>query len=51
MRKFGDAIEEINRRGIDLRQFAPRDLSAQERAEAYACLSHGLVELLSGKTQ
>lgn len=51
IRKFGDAIEEINHRGIDLRQFAPRDLSAQERAEAYAGLPHGLVDVLSGKTQ
>jgi hypothetical protein len=51
IRKFGDAIEEINHRGIDLRQFAPRDLSAQERAEAYAGLPQELIDLLSGKTQ
>ncbi|MGY4428952.1 hypothetical protein ACVWWO_001429 [Bradyrhizobium sp. F1.13.1] len=51
MRAFGDAIEEINRRGIDLRQLAPRNLSAQERAAAYAGLPKELVDLLSGKTR
>ncbi|MGC8016010.1 hypothetical protein ACP3V9_24830, partial [Salmonella enterica] len=49
MRAFGDAIEEINRRGIDLRQLAPRNLSARERAAAYAGLPKELVDLLSGK--
>jgi|SRR5882672_8893863 len=46
VRQFGDAIEEINHRGIDLRQLAPRDLSAQERAEAYAGLPQELIDLL-----
>jgi hypothetical protein len=46
---FGDAIEEINHRQIDLRQLAPRDLSSRERARAYADLLRGLVDLLSGK--
>ena len=51
MRAFGDAIEEINHRGIDLRQLAPRNLSGQERAAAYAGLPQELVDLLSGKTR
>jgi hypothetical protein len=48
MRQFGDAIEEMNHRGIDMRQFAHRDLSRQERAEAYAGLPQELIDLLSG---
>lgn len=50
MRAFGDAIEEINHRGIDLRQLAPRDLTTQERAIAYAGLPKELIDLLSGRT-
>jgi hypothetical protein len=49
MRAFGDAIEEINHRRIDLRHLAPRDLSSEERAEAYASLPRELIDLLSGK--
>jgi hypothetical protein len=47
VRQLGDSIEEINHRQIDLRQIAHRDLSGQERAEAYAGLPAELIELLS----
>jgi hypothetical protein len=49
MRAFGDAIEEIYHRLIDLRQLVPRDLSSKERAQAYADLPRELVDLFSGK--
>jgi hypothetical protein len=49
VRKFGDAIEEINHRGIDLRQFAPQGLTPEERAQAYAGLPQELVDRLSRK--
>jgi hypothetical protein len=51
IRSFGDTIEEINHRGIDLREFSPRDLSPQERAHAYAGLPKELIQMLSGKAQ
>ncbi len=47
VRKFGDAIDEINHRGIDMRQFDPRSLTPQERAPAYAGLPEELIQLLS----
>jgi hypothetical protein len=47
IRKFGDAIDEINHRGIDMRQFDPRSLTPQERAQAYAGLPEELIQLLS----
>jgi hypothetical protein len=47
VRKFGDAIEEINHRSIDMRQFDPRGLTQQERALAYAGLPEKLIQLLS----
>ncbi|MDA9464760.1 hypothetical protein [Bradyrhizobium sp. CCBAU 53415] len=47
VRDFGDAIEEINHRGIDLRQFAPEGLTSQERAQAYAGLPQELIDRLS----
>lgn len=47
LRLFGDAIDEINRRGLDMRQFNPRDLSGQERRAIYADLPEELVQLLS----
>lgn len=47
VRDFGDAIEEINHRGIDLRQFAPWGLTPQERAQAYAGLPQELIDRLS----
>jgi hypothetical protein len=47
VRDFGDAIEEINHRGIDLRQLAPAGLTPQERAQAYAGLPPDLIEILS----
>ncbi|HMM92352.1 hypothetical protein [Bradyrhizobium sp.] len=51
VRQFGDAIEEINHRQIDLRRFAHCDLSAQERAEAYSGLPQELIDVLSGRIQ
>lgn len=51
LRQFGDSIEEINFRHIDLRQLAHRDLSGPERAEAYTGLRRELIDLLSGKIQ
>jgi hypothetical protein len=47
IRQFGDAIEELNHRQIDLRQLSHRDLSGPERAEAYAGLPKELIEMLS----
>jgi hypothetical protein len=47
VRQFGDSIEEMNHRQIDLPEMAHRDLSGQERAEAYAGLPGELAELLS----
>lgn len=51
VREFGDAVEEINHRGIDLRQFAPEGLTSQERAQAYAGLPQELIEMLSRKVR
>lgn len=51
VRSFGDAIEEINHRGIDLRQFAPEGLTPQERAQAYAGLPQELIDGLSRKAK
>jgi hypothetical protein len=47
IRKFDDAISEINSRGLDMRQFNPRGLSGQERRAIYADLPEELVQLLS----
>jgi len=47
LRLFDDAIQEINRRGLDMRQFNPRDLSEQDRCTIYADLPEELVQLLS----
>ncbi|MGP9811828.1 hypothetical protein ACTZWT_09980 [Rhodopseudomonas sp. NSM] len=49
MRDFGDAVEEINHRGIDLRQLDSRDLTMEERATAYSGLPKELIDILSGK--
>ena len=51
VRQFGDAIEEINHRQIDLRRFAHRDLTAQERGEAYSGLPQELIDVLSDRIQ
>ncbi|WP_271612525.1 hypothetical protein [Bradyrhizobium sp. CCBAU 21362] len=51
VRSFGDVIEEINHRGIDLRQFAPEGLTPQERAQAYAGLPQELIDRLSRKAK
>lgn len=45
-RDFGDAMEEINHRGIDLRQFDARGLTPQERAQAYEGLPLDLINIL-----
>jgi hypothetical protein len=47
IRQFDDAISEINSRGLDMRQFNPRDLSEQERQAIYTDLPAELVRLLS----
>ena len=47
VRRFGDAIDEINHRGIDMRQIDPRSLTPQERAQAYAGLPKELIYILS----
>jgi hypothetical protein len=47
VRNFGDAIEEINHRGIDMRRFDPQGLTPKERAQAYAGLPEELIQLLS----
>jgi hypothetical protein len=47
LRLFDDAIGEIDRRGLDMRQFNPRDLSEQERRSIYTDLPEELVQLLS----
>lgn len=51
VREWADAVEEINHRGIDLRQFAPQGLTAQERAQAYTGLPQELINKLSRKAQ
>ena len=49
LRQFGDAIDEINRRGLDMRQFNPQSLSHDERREIYAGLPDELVQMLSNR--
>jgi hypothetical protein len=47
LRRFDDAISEINRRGLDMRRFNPRSLSEAERGQIHAGLPEELVQLLS----
>jgi hypothetical protein len=47
IRKFDDAISEINRRGLDMRRFDPRTLSREDRLKVYAGLPQELVAILS----
>jgi hypothetical protein len=47
MKLFSDAIDEINSRGLDMRQFDPTTLSDKERLEVYADLPEELVKILS----
>lgn len=47
--RYGDAIDEINHRGIDMRAFDPETFSPQDRRQAYAGLPEELVQLLSGQ--
>jgi len=47
MRLFTDALNEINCRKLDMRQFDPRTLSREERLEVYAGLPEELVEMLT----
>ena len=48
MRRFSDAIDEINRRGIDMREFSPQSLTEAERAIIYAGLPKELIASLTG---
>lgn len=48
MRTFSHLTEEINRRGLDIRQFDPHLLTPEEKAEVYAGLPAELVELMYG---
>lgn len=50
MRLFTDAIEEINRRGLDMRDFSPKLLSSVELHEVHSGLPDELVAMLSGAT-
>jgi hypothetical protein len=50
-RGFSDAIEEINSRQLDMREFDPRLLSDDELREAHAGLPHELQEILSGRAR
>jgi hypothetical protein len=47
MRQFTHIIEETNRRGIDLRNFSPKQLTPEQRTEVYQGLPAGLVALLT----
>ena len=47
IRRFGDAIDEINARGLDMREFDPKLMSGADRSQAYAGLPGELVETLS----
>jgi hypothetical protein len=47
IRRFDDAISEINSRGLDMRQFDPRTLTDDDRRQIYADLPEELVRLLS----
>jgi hypothetical protein len=51
IRNFSDALEEINRRQLDMREFDPRLLSDDELRGAYAGLPHELQELLSRRAR
>jgi len=47
IRQFGDAIDEINYRGLDMRDFSPRLMSEADRTEVYMGLPQELAEMLS----
>jgi hypothetical protein len=47
IRRFDNAISEINSRGLDMRQFNPRALTDEDRRQVYADLPEELVRLLS----
>jgi hypothetical protein len=48
LRFFTHVVEETNRRGVDLRSFAPHLLTPEERVEVYAGLPQELAEKLTG---
>lgn len=47
IRQFGDAIDEINERGLDMRNFNPGRMTETDRAKAYFGLPKELVETLN----
>lgn len=47
IRRFSDTIDEINRRGLDMRQFDQRTLTSEERLQVYADLPGELVQMLT----
>ena len=47
IRQFGDAIDEINARGLDMRDFNPGLMPETERAKAYSGPPRELVQTLS----
>jgi hypothetical protein len=49
LRLFTDAIEEINRRSLDMRDFSPKLLSSEELQEVHKGLPDELVAMLSGQ--
>jgi hypothetical protein len=49
IRRFSDTIDEINRRGIDMRQFDRRALTSEECLQVYAGLPEELIEMLRGR--
>lgn len=46
IQRFGDAIDEINERGLDMRELSPKLMSETEREKAYLGLPQELVEML-----
>ncbi|MCR6736590.1 MAG: hypothetical protein NVV83_22015 [Afipia sp.] len=48
MKRFTDALEEINKRSLDMRDVSPKFLSAEERSEVHRGLPEELVAMLSG---
>lgn len=47
IQRFGDAIDEIDERGLDRRELSPKLMSPAELAKAYLGLPKELVEMLS----
>lgn len=47
MQRFGDVIDEINERGLDMRELSSKLMSQVERAKAYLGLPKELIEMFS----